>query len=517
MQVDRRNFLKNAGLACVAGGVAIAGAQNAFASTVLTNNYIQSDEIKAPTGRAATIVIAASDSTADEKAQADLVCDGIADNVEIQAAIDACESIGGGKILITGHFVGGQLVFSGSNIVLQGQGASTVYTAADGMNTDIIRVGDGGTIADIHDFEIRNIQIDGNNANQSAGSGILFDANVNHSIISDVKIVYCFEHGIEIVNPAPSLTTAFNDIINTFVYGCGGDGIRVTHSHGLTLSNIVSNFNTGSGIYLVQSNSFHLSDVWLNGNLNGLYLYLTNNSFVINLNTASSVDIGIKLIGSGYTTFVNCVIEDTNGSSGMSCVTYSDFVNLYGCFFPYNDYEHLRLSGSHNCNITNCIFGSASQYTNNAVPGVRIMGDSTNNTFSGCTGFDKSVSGKLPTYMFLESTDGGNSPNNNSYINNKINPCYNTGLLSLLGANNCIQNNLGYVTENTGTATITASETTVDVTHGLAAAPTRVILSPTADTDGKAYWVSAKGASTFTITVDSASGGDISFDWQAVV
>ena len=71
--------------------------------------------------------------------------------------------------------------------------------------------------------------------------------------------------------------------------------------------------------------------------------------------------------------------------------------------------------------------------------------------------------------------------------------------------------------ENTGTATIITGESEVVVTHGLAKAPTIVIISPTAATSGKQYYVSAKAASTFTITIDSAAEADISFDWQATL
>ena len=42
--------------------------------------------------RTATYIVAASDAPAHVKAQADYVCDGTADNVEIQAAIDALTS-----------------------------------------------------------------------------------------------------------------------------------------------------------------------------------------------------------------------------------------------------------------------------------------------------------------------------------------------------------------------------------------------------------------------------------------
>lgn len=72
-------------------------------------------------------------------------------------------------------------------------------------------------------------------------------------------------------------------------------------------------------------------------------------------------------------------------------------------------------------------------------------------------------------------------------------------------------------TRKSGTATITASQTSVDVAHGLASTPTRVLLTPTTDTGGKRYWVSAKGPTTFTITIDSVHTADITFDWRALI
>ena len=45
--------------------------------------------------RTATLVVAASDSSDKSKAQADYICDGTADNVQIQAAIDALPAGGG--------------------------------------------------------------------------------------------------------------------------------------------------------------------------------------------------------------------------------------------------------------------------------------------------------------------------------------------------------------------------------------------------------------------------------------
>ena len=54
--------------------------------------------------RTATYVVAASNAPAHVKAQSDFVCDGVADNVEIQAAIDKIDSEGG-EIYLHGVFV----------------------------------------------------------------------------------------------------------------------------------------------------------------------------------------------------------------------------------------------------------------------------------------------------------------------------------------------------------------------------------------------------------------------------
>jgi lysophospholipase L1-like esterase len=62
--------------------------ESAFTYDTATNT-LKADNLTAPTGRTATYVIAASNATATEKAQADVVCDGTADDVQWQAGLDA--------------------------------------------------------------------------------------------------------------------------------------------------------------------------------------------------------------------------------------------------------------------------------------------------------------------------------------------------------------------------------------------------------------------------------------------
>ena len=83
-------------------------------------------------GKAATLIVAASNSMSKELA--DYVCDGIADNVEIQAAIDALPAGGGKVLLLEGNFSLTTSIDPCSGLELRGQGPATVLTwdGADG-------------------------------------------------------------------------------------------------------------------------------------------------------------------------------------------------------------------------------------------------------------------------------------------------------------------------------------------------------------------------------------------------
>lgn len=65
-------------------------------------------------------------------------------------------------------------------------------------------------------------------------------------------------------------------------------------------------------------------------------------------------------------------------------------------------------------------------------------------------------------------------------------------------------------------ASVAAGTASVAVTHMVGVAPLRVFLSPTSDTQGLRWWVSAKGATTFTITLSgNATTNPVTFDWKA--
>lgn len=94
--------------------------------------------------RAAIRVVAASNSSRQEKKTADYVCDGLDDQVQINAAIDALSTDGGQIRLLGGTFsIGAPVSFTRSKVNLSGQGASTILArAAD--NIHVIRVDNTG-------------------------------------------------------------------------------------------------------------------------------------------------------------------------------------------------------------------------------------------------------------------------------------------------------------------------------------------------------------------------------------
>ncbi len=138
-----------------AGGVNDAGAsvvtyQNVYIGGTYyaydTSSDITADEWDIPSGRAATLTVAASDSDAVSIAQADYKTDGVADDVQIQAAIDAVTAIGGRVVLFEGTFTSGSITV---NAPLVGQGKGTI----------IRLIADASTVTVNEEGRLRNLRV----------------------------------------------------------------------------------------------------------------------------------------------------------------------------------------------------------------------------------------------------------------------------------------------------------------------------------------------------------------------
>ena len=101
------------------------------------------------------------------------VCDGTADDVQINAAIAAVVALGGGKVTLSaGTFyisaslvLGDQVTPYSDPMVLEGQGDATILYAVNGLNASVIRTASAvlGSSIDLR-HTIRDLKIDGNSA-----------------------------------------------------------------------------------------------------------------------------------------------------------------------------------------------------------------------------------------------------------------------------------------------------------------------------------------------------------------
>jgi len=174
----------------------------------------------------------------DYPGQADIYCDGVADDVQIQEAINYIEGLeGGGKITLTkGTFILASFIIISGNTTLTGWGKTTILYEK-GINI----TGNG-------DVAVRDLVIDGNNV-ISTGIGVVAKAN---------RIVSLSD--IEVKNISASENVVFPP---TNPYG-GAFGIKGAYSSG--------------GLYLINNikcKNLYIHDITGtagNANATGIYL-----------------------------------------------------------------------------------------------------------------------------------------------------------------------------------------------------------------------------------------------------
>ena len=143
-------------------------------------------------------LVASNDADADVKAQAEFVCDGVDDDVQIQQALDALPTQGGIIKLSSGIFNIGATIEIDSYDVLMGEGAGqTLLKLQNTVNDEVIRTKNFATLTGTNstggaiNFGLFNMRIDGNRANQTSGSGIKIYGKGFKIVYLDRRGIYC--------------------------------------------------------------------------------------------------------------------------------------------------------------------------------------------------------------------------------------------------------------------------------------------------------------------------------------
>lgn len=214
-----------------------------------------------------TEIVVATDGSGDYN------CDGSADQTEIQEAIDNLPA-GGGIIRIKKgtYVISSQISVLKNNVLIEGEGAATILQMANSANLDTqIQIGNGGTTT-YQNCAVRNIQFDGNKANQTSGSGsgvIIYGAssykNARH-IIENCWVHDSRSDGIRLIGAEDSV------VKNCIVWNCGGTAIGVftASQYNSILGNVC--FSNNYGVYDNNGNYITVSGNVFRNNAYGVYL-----------------------------------------------------------------------------------------------------------------------------------------------------------------------------------------------------------------------------------------------------
>jgi len=481
--------------------------------------------------RTATVVVAAADSSEESKSQADFVCTGSDDNVIIQQAIDSLPSGGGKVVLMEGTFLLSSCLSLVNDLIIEGCGiGNTTLKIKDslGANSPIFYAATSDVLSNI---TIRRLTL---NPNSTGNPGYSMDAiylgttttpvgNKTNIIIENIQItdarigisisggrgVWIKDCDINVLSQGVNLIDTYDGyVLNNKITGSGsapGQGIWLYQYERFVVAN---NVMTGLGYGLRVSNV-----TFLRVEGNDIYGVTTNSN--IDINTVKSADI------------VGNILHDNPSYDGI-CFDGVSRIN-FSNNIVYNTKRGIVVGGTKNIISSNILRNNDNGIKAYNVTSTTIIGNEiVDNTGDGISFYNDSGASGIEDILITNNQildNGGKGIYlQTSWVANSIvdtvirgNTILNNtgGAIINEGTNTNIQHNQGYTTENSGTATITAGNTSIDVTHGLAGTPTRVYLTPTTDTAGRRYWVSAKGSSTFTITIDSSHTADISFDWKA--
>lgn len=185
---------------------------------------------------------------------------------DINSAINSLPETGGYIKLSPGTFEIIQKLDCGtkSNITIDGSGPSTNLIAADGLNDDMISVGDTDHLVLTTGFTIKNLKISGNKANQtgsiSVGTpqqdgphGIFLHACENVRI-ENVEITDCYDSGLRHQGLVSGGYSRWIWLINVNSHHNGNWGIELTQRfRQVSLKNVLCDYNAGGGLYADHS------------------------------------------------------------------------------------------------------------------------------------------------------------------------------------------------------------------------------------------------------------------------
>ncbi|MDD5547020.1 MAG: NosD domain-containing protein [Candidatus Omnitrophica bacterium] len=384
---------------------------------------------------AATIVVAASDSL--NKAAANYVCDGTADDVEIQEAIDALPAGGGKVVLLDGVFVISNKIEYPSIFEMQGQGIATIIKLANNTNPDGVPLGVIGLltnkdqVAGNNKVYIHDLAIDGNKLGGNGGGN--YNYGIRHIVGSDLRFEGLFitsGSGVGIsVSDATDIAIKDNRITDMGACGIGADYLRSC----VIMGNIIDDTDD-EGIDINHTGGVG-GDIVISGNILNLSNNHDESGIEISYNTYGMQRIIItNNIISEY--YIGIFIKGSNGDVATGKQTQESII-VSGNHTFSNRLHGIYLLALYGAVVSNNISEL------NADNGIRVTGDTVTRLRVNSSVLGNIVSQNMQEGIFIERADSCTVSGNDVGLNTKDGIFFSYSLNSICVGNIVYNNSQG--------------------------------------------------------------------------
>jgi parallel beta-helix repeat protein len=440
----------------------------------------------------------------------------------IQSAINSLSN--GGKILIKrGQYIISSSIVPKYGVVLEGEGWDTELYLANGVNVKMFDI--SNSTAD--EVQIRNMRLNGNKDNQTATCDVI-DSRRHRCKFVNLEILNFYRHAITLTDGD------YQTIENCYIHDGGlasvqGCGIRVgTNSIYDTVKGCFI-YNTGyKGIHIyggastIDQHALITDNIFWHIGQMGIYVSGYSQKNIIKGNRfLDGYDDNINVAsGCNYNTIVaNEIIGGSYGYGGENGIIVASNYNIItDNICDYLSVAGIYLGGSYNIVANNLCKNNGRAGTK---AGIQVYGTSSTPAQKNiiknnlCTDDQTTKTQAYGIYLV-----GSYCPYNEIVYNNvEGNLIAGIRLDTVTGV--VLRGNIGYATENGGTATFSGngSTKTFTIAHGLASTPTKVLVTAGSDAAKGDFYATAD-ATNITVTYGTAppSGtNNVVLNWYAEV
>lgn len=408
------------------------------------------------------------------------------DAAALQSAINAAISSGKSLLLEPGIAIVGTALSINAPLTMIGMGnASTTLKAANGLNDYVISFTGGAAGVGIVGAHFADFKIDGNSANQTGGGGIKADGAVQCSF-ERLHISSIYNWGLKL-GPITGGAFGHHNRVNNCLFDNSG-----------------SSAGFGGGAWLTSSD-----ENW----------FVETDFEFLGGTTAPIGSAPVMLYDqAGLQHIIGC--NFVSGSNNCIGIRAQNVLNtkIVGCMFDGLAGDGIFLVAN-KCIVSNNLITGPGDAGNTTASGIHLEFNTHFNIVSNNSlETSNTVAGRVRSLIREEGTGGSgdNIIEGNSVTWGAFGPT--VALIESGGTGTIVRNNIGWKTENSGTATVANGTTSIAVTHGLDITPTVNIISVT-PTNGLGaaakFWISNPTNTQFTINVDANPGATTAtFAWS---